>query len=329
MSETVMNKVMQKEFVVQRNANSIDKEKRTLQAVMSTSVMDRQGDIVEPLGLDFTNYMKNPVVLWAHDLLQPPIARVSIVSTETGVPVASIQFADTVFAREIFELYSDGFLNAWSVGFIPKQFSRIETEEKYMGVHVRTAEVVELSAVPVPANPEAVTKSVQEKQEVVRASGTLFIPANPTDQHVKMLVSVDEKSKMSIDTNTSIIISPKAFHKSSKEIGDKGIVTVSVTEITEDTKDVEGTTILFDVYDSKEGLITQAKLKSINIVLPKNLQASDVHSKESNHKETEVEKDDGTNVSDETICDSVALEVDGELLDMECADILNSCNGVF
>jgi phage head maturation protease len=51
------------------------------------------------------------------------------------------------FAKEIYRKYKDGFLNAFSVGFIP-----LEAEENTY----TKSELLEISAVPIPANPNAI-----------------------------------------------------------------------------------------------------------------------------------------------------------------------------
>ena len=39
----------------------------TFEMVISTDNIDRHGEIVDQKGIDFTNYMTNPVVLWGHN----------------------------------------------------------------------------------------------------------------------------------------------------------------------------------------------------------------------------------------------------------------------
>jgi HK97 family phage prohead protease len=145
----------------------IDRDTRTLEVTLTTASRDRQGDVVEPTGLDFSNYLKNPVVLWAHDLSLPPVGKVLNVTVGPREVSARVLFASTEFAREVFDLYADGFLNAWSVGFIPKKWNRLPSGGNAPGgCHVLEAEVVEVSAVPVPANPEALTRMLSHIKSI-------------------------------------------------------------------------------------------------------------------------------------------------------------------
>jgi outer membrane biosynthesis protein TonB len=68
-----------------------------------------------------------------------------------------MQFADTQEARDVFDLYEGGFLNAFSVGFKPIEIAYEERVpgSSEMGAVFKKAELLENSAVPVPANPGA------------------------------------------------------------------------------------------------------------------------------------------------------------------------------
>ncbi len=140
--------------------SSVDREKRRMEIVICTPQLDRQGDIVEPEGLDFTNYLNNPVLLWAHDVNRPPVGKIVEINNGGSEITAIVEFAETDFASEVFELYAGGYLNAWSIGFIPQRWKRMSKNEGG-GFHVYQAEIVEVSAVPVPANAKALTKALE------------------------------------------------------------------------------------------------------------------------------------------------------------------------
>ena len=137
---------------------------RTLTALVSTAGQDRMDDILEPKGVDLKNFNKNPVVLWAHDYQAPPIAKALWTRKKPEGVLSKMKFANTEFANEIFELYKDGFLNAFSVGFIPKESEPVEEGKDgfYDGKRFLKWELLEYSAVPVPANPEALALAVSK-----------------------------------------------------------------------------------------------------------------------------------------------------------------------
>jgi len=134
---------------------------RRLRVTMTTDVRDRHGDVLEPGGAHIASYLKNPVVLWAHDYKALPIGRCESVAREGTSLKAELVFAPTDFGREVYDLYAKGFLRAWSVGFLPLEWDVIQNDDgKFSGYHVRSWELIELSAVPVPANAEALTDAL-------------------------------------------------------------------------------------------------------------------------------------------------------------------------
>lgn len=139
-------------------AKSVDAEKKLVTAYVSTYEWDRTLEKFSPGAWDLTNYKKNPIVLWGHDGSNPPIGRaVDIKEDENGL-VAITEF-DTATERgaEIFGLYERGFLNAFSVGFIPKNHLVEQIpDQNTKGIVWTEAELLEYSAVSIPANPGAI-----------------------------------------------------------------------------------------------------------------------------------------------------------------------------
>lgn len=144
---------------------AIDEADMTLTALVSTAAKDRMDESLDPLGVDLKNYRKNPVVLWAHNYEMPPIGKAQWVKrTKDGV-LSKVKFAPTELGREVFELYKENYLNAFSVGFIPKKVDDGEKSAKGKDKPRRVYtewELLEYSAVPVPANPEALALAMQK-----------------------------------------------------------------------------------------------------------------------------------------------------------------------
>ncbi len=140
--------------VVKRSGftKGIDAEARLVEAVISTGRRDRDGDIVEPAGWVLDSFLRNPVVLWLHDQAKP-IGRCVEIRREGDALVATTQFAKTPLAEEIWALYRDGFLRAWSVSFLALEWEPLPDG----GRRFTKQELLEYSAVSVPANPEALT----------------------------------------------------------------------------------------------------------------------------------------------------------------------------
>ena len=140
---------------------NIDKDNYTLTMVASTQKEDRHGDTVIQDGWDLRQYKKNPVILNSHnyDDATEVIAKATSTKIEgkgkSSKLVQEWKFAvdENPKAKIIFDLYAGGFLSASSVGFIPKKFK----EDDYFVIE--EAELLEVSAVSVPANAWALAKS--------------------------------------------------------------------------------------------------------------------------------------------------------------------------
>ena len=138
-----------------------------LRVVMTTPVRDRDGDVVVPEGMGLKWFRKNPVVLWAHQYDLPPVGNVDVATlrvSNKGIEADVIFDKGGVLAREVHGLYQRGVMHAWSIGFTPVKWDVMEDRKtgKVSGYRVTQWELLELSAVPVPANPDALTRTVRQ-----------------------------------------------------------------------------------------------------------------------------------------------------------------------
>jgi HK97 family phage prohead protease len=149
---------------------SIDEKARTIEFVASTESTDRYGDIIRVAGWQTANYMRNPVFLWGHRSQDPPIGKTVSLTKEAGARpalVQTVEFADAKtypFADTIFNLYRGGFMKSVSVGFRPLAMPSLlkDDEGEVTGYEFTKQELLELSAVPIPANPEAVARAMDD-----------------------------------------------------------------------------------------------------------------------------------------------------------------------
>ncbi len=167
-------KLNTKQFITAEFKGVVDKENKILGGVVGSSgAIDRHGESLNPNGWSLNNYMRNPVILFGHDYKSLPIGKAMKVWVEDGKLMFTIKFADTPMGNEVFKLFEEDMLNAFSVGFIPMKWD--ETGDYTFA----EMELLELSVVTVPANPEALAKvkSVEEMiaKEVVEQPVTLTI----------------------------------------------------------------------------------------------------------------------------------------------------------
>lgn len=125
---------------------------RTVRFVISTDAVDRDNDTIDPKGWDLKAYLKNPVVLWAHDYKSLPVGRATTVVMRDGQLISECEFAKHEFAETVFQMVKGGFLKATSVGFRPQKYA---VNEQRQGLDFSQQELMEYSIVPVPSNPEA------------------------------------------------------------------------------------------------------------------------------------------------------------------------------
>ena len=121
---------------------------------ITTPAEDRMGDVVVPEGGDFSDYNKNPVMLFAHDHYSIPIGRtvrLRVVPGE-GIRADFNWLKDDPFADRVRNAFEQNVLNAASIGFLPTKWEPYGKD----GFRFTSWKLLEWSIVPVPANPEAV-----------------------------------------------------------------------------------------------------------------------------------------------------------------------------
>jgi hypothetical protein len=164
----------------------------TLPFTISTAAVDRDGDTINPKGWNLKEYRKNPVVLWAHDPSQPPVARAekTFIDREKAA-LRSEAFFPSVdlypFGNMVGRMFRQKFLNAVSVGFRPTEFKMSDDEERtgFFPTDFKKQDLLEYSAVPIPSNPEALVEArgvmdlspmVEWAEKILDGAGSLVVP---------------------------------------------------------------------------------------------------------------------------------------------------------
>lgn len=158
--------------------------------IATSEGIDRQGEVILVSAWDFLNYMKNPVVLLSHDYNALPIGAITEIipqPEEKNIKVKGV-FANTDAGQEARKLYDDGILRAMSVGFMAKERE---------GNVITKAELLEISFVSVPANPDAVR---EVKIEVEREAKI---------HKLKKLIEIAEKGSESQEKAVTISLEAK------------------------------------------------------------------------------------------------------------------------
>lgn len=166
---------------------------------ISKEVVDRDGDILRASGCDLTNYLKNKVFLGFHNSRDFPLGKTEDIWIEADRVKAIVYFptveelsTNPEQASEkakltdfCYHCYKTGMLNAVSVGFIPLEWT--ETKDGY---DITKWELLEFSAVAVPANQDAIA-------EAVKSFGNEF---------AKGILTVENKSGKKISAETRAVL---------------------------------------------------------------------------------------------------------------------------
>ena len=137
----------------------VNEEENSIKFVFSTNEEDRHGEVVDQAGWNLKEFLKNPVVLFAHDHYQPAIGQVVNIGYENGQLEGEIKFAvkEYDFAKTIYELYKGKFMRAVSAGF---RNDKYEVDEENDRIVLKENTLYEMSVVNVPANTMALAKGV-------------------------------------------------------------------------------------------------------------------------------------------------------------------------
>jgi HK97 family phage prohead protease len=153
---------------------AVDEEAGIYEAWVSTESVDRDGDILLAEGAEVENYSKNPIVLFGHDYRNAGavVAKTLQIDKLPGQGIKLMfQFLKRGLSQSadlVHDLWRERYLNAMSVGFIPKKWEKRTDEngeELQRGYLFTLWELLEGSIVTVPANQDALRAAYGEKYD--------------------------------------------------------------------------------------------------------------------------------------------------------------------
>lgn len=135
---------------------------------------------------DLGRYQKNPVLLWAHnrDKDHLPIGRCESLKIGKGkggreMTATAVFFMRTDFQRDIAEAYARGECRMFSIGFYPNKYELKDVDGEEI-LYLSENQLVEISAVPVGSNENALAQKTLEAARVrIRAAKTPVQPDPP------------------------------------------------------------------------------------------------------------------------------------------------------
>lgn len=157
LTEQFKQKLFESESVKELLDNDLSEENGTFEVIASTEDVDRMGEVVRSDGWMLENFNKNPVILFGHDHGSLPIGKATSAEVRDRELIVKGVFASHENAQKVRKLYEEGIMKAVSVGFIPHEMD---------GNIITSAELLEVSFVPIPANSEALALAFDNEHSV-------------------------------------------------------------------------------------------------------------------------------------------------------------------
>jgi hypothetical protein len=174
--------------------------------VASEESDDRMGDIIEVAGWEIGNFQKNPVYMFAHMYDMLPIGAVPKVWVDDKQLLNTVEWdVEDAFATSVQGKYERGFMRAESVGFRPLEFEERDVKGMFGAFRFTKQELLEISAVPIPAHPKALRKSMEQ------SDGKFMLvvpelPENVTRSETSNLVVLSPGSEATFATSSGSIV---------------------------------------------------------------------------------------------------------------------------
>jgi len=225
-----------------RNNNSFECKEMgatEVEGYISTRLLDHSNDVVIPEGVILDVFKMNPIILYQHNSNGKPIAKAVEVSKDEFGVKAKIMFADTDEARDVNKLVKGGFLNTFSIGFVPlaymlngeSGFEVINSQLKmrypeYNGGAERIITkslLLEASIVTIPDNPTAVI-TLKTLRDLEIKEKTISELQLPVEEAVIVEPVIIEKPQIDKSVRLIAVIKEKQIDRSVKLISQaKGI----------------------------------------------------------------------------------------------------------
>lgn len=178
-------------------------EERAIIHWISTPDIDRDEDIVDPKGMDDSEFNQTKTVLFNHNYYYPIGHSGWRKKKDEGV-LAKSYFSKTPFANDVYTWHKEGVVNSWSISLIPLIKNGVivegalEFDDKKRTRTFRKWKLLEYSSVSVPANPNAIdmAKSFTKSLEGLQLIDVASIQLQAEQQLVEYKQVLEELSNM-------------------------------------------------------------------------------------------------------------------------------------
>src|SRR3990172_8969882 len=193
---------METKFVTAQKMEVVESE-NSIVGTASTQKMDRDKEIILSSAWKLDSYRKNPIIMLHHDYSSLPVGKcLWIKSGGEGQPLRfKCKFANTERGKEVFQLYSEGILNSFSVGFSPNPGGVVDnpTQKEYRGAKrlFTDVELLEISCVAIPANSDAM---IERNESFVKYVKSGKVVCKELNAELEAIIEIIEKDESPIET---------------------------------------------------------------------------------------------------------------------------------
>jgi len=152
------------------NKESLNDELRQFTSIITSEIVDRDGEVIKIDGINLKTYRTNPKVLWGHDAQKFPIGKCISIRRSGNTLVTKTQLAfDDVDADRIWNLIKQDMIKTVSIGLrINREGVRSPNKKDIQdyGKSVKRvfskSHMLEYSLVNLPGNPDSMITSVSK-----------------------------------------------------------------------------------------------------------------------------------------------------------------------
>lgn len=189
-------------------------ESRVFSFVFSDENVDRYNDIIYARGWDLKNFNQNPIALFGHNAssVENVIGRAKNVRVQGTQLLGDIEFLTADInpnAEAVYRMVAAGYLKTVSVGFAPVEWEATKDRSRVGGVDFKKSELLEISVVPIPANPNALVQAKAAGIEIerlgLRAEVVAPEPAAPEATETRVAPKIVRKGLYSVSFLAQIL----------------------------------------------------------------------------------------------------------------------------
>jgi HK97 family phage prohead protease len=153
-------------------------------------------------------FRANPIILFGHDYRSLPVARCTSVGWDGEALSGTVEFIEPSIspeAEKVFQLVKAGFMRACSVGMVPLDPPKANPKGGYDYGRV---ELLEVSLVPVPSQPDALAKALragttsptsdEAMERAVWLAASLTVAAEEGERSMRQFLSTLPESELKI-----------------------------------------------------------------------------------------------------------------------------------